>query len=66
MGKIWIPRLGGIALLVPDNLAHDDYLFTAITLTHDLEMTLHFNQLSFRLYERSRTRWSVDGLASVS
>ncbi|MCB7092021.1 sigma 54-interacting transcriptional regulator [Enterocloster bolteae] len=48
-------RLGGIALLVPDNLAHDDYLFTAITLTHDLEMTLHFNQLSFRLYERSRT-----------
>lgn len=48
-------RLGGISILVPDSLAHDDYLFSAVTLTHDLEMTLHFNQFSFRLYERSGT-----------
>jgi transcriptional regulator with PAS, ATPase and Fis domain len=52
---------GGLALIVPAARQNPDYLITVSALTHDLIMTLHFNQTANMLYERSgRGVFSID------
>ena len=48
-------RFGGIAILVPEKYQNPDYLLTAAALTHDVQMTLHFNQTANHLYEREKS-----------